>query len=261
MSTTFVKTSTGVQEVGRSRIRNYDSVECVLKAIEDGELRNGDLFTTVAAHGITEDIESVINCLVSITPNTASPSNMLVTQDQLTFIGDVTALQARVCQAEEDISTNASNIATNTSLVNQLGARVQVTENNLSCKVDCDDYTQGVAALQTAIGSKADQTSVTTALGLKVNCTDFDTLQSDVSAIDTSVSNTATRVSNLSNCAGLDCTGTLVAADIAGLTDCVGTVTAICNSNGTKHNPDENGLVTVAFPVITVSGTVMTITA
>lgn len=283
--TTFVK-SNGLKEVGRSKIRNYENVDCVWQAICCGDLLPGDLFTTVAAHGITEDITSVICCLVDITPNSASRSNMLVTQRDLAIVSDISALTARVCTNEDNIATNTSNIASNTSTLNQIGARTGVNETNISnlqsdlttkvtctdystfvtntndtlaCKVDCIDFTDYVTCTNTFISNQETINSdVQTAFTTKVTCTDFTPI--------------VTTVNNLTTCPGLDCTGVVVALNHNGsvvnptngiitINTCKGTVTAICNTTrNTTCNPNANGVISIQIPQFTVSGSVLTIT-
>jgi len=145
--TSFVKGNSGLERADQAKIRNFVDACAAADALANGELGPNDLFTTVSAEGITEDIEAVINCLVSITPNTASPTNMLVTQAEIGgggIMDRITALDTCTSQLRTDVDTLDSCKA-DTSLVNQLGSRVGVNETNISglqtSKVDCSDYT------------------------------------------------------------------------------------------------------------------------
>lgn len=245
MAQLFVKTATGLQEVGRSKIRNYADAAAVECAIRSGELQEGDLFTTVAVHGITEDIQAVINCLVSITPQNAAPDNMLVTQDQLDSSGSTTeaAIECVQCQVT-DIATDIVQKAYCNDL-NALAARVGVNETNISSltsnKVSCSDYATRVSEVDDALDCKVDCSDYTTrntdvddALSCKVECSDYTTC---VTALDTAIQTK---------------------------TSCVGTVTCFRDSRtGIVYAPNANGQLSVPIPqsaTYSLTGNVLNIT-
>lgn len=145
--TSFVKGNSGLERADQAKIRNFVDACAAADALANGELGPNDLFTTVSAEGITEDIEAVINCLVSITPNTASPTNMLVTQADIgggSVMDCIAALNTCTCCLRDDVDALTTNKA-DVSTVNQLGARVGVNETNITglqtSKVSCTDYT------------------------------------------------------------------------------------------------------------------------
>lgn len=274
---TFIK-SNGLKEIGRSKIRNYDSIACVQAAIDSGELKENDLFTTIAAHGITEDLEAVIHCLVSITPSSASPVNMLVTQDQLSVASDITALTTRVTNAETNISDNATEIASNTGLINQLGARTGVNETNICNLQDCKFDT---ATFNTFYNGEFTSlvTDYNSQIACRVECCDFTSYQGTISTaltnIDTNYQALATRVctaegdiDNLESCPGLNCVGTLTGVTLNGTNQTVSNgvaalkaVTAVCNSlDQTLYPVTNQGVAVIKLPSYSLSGTVLTIT-
>lgn len=70
--------------------------------------------------------------------------------------------------------------------------------------------------------------------------------ETNIANLSDQVTNVETAVSELADCSGLNCTGTLTEDDIVGLTDCKGTVTGIYDKVGnTTFYPNEDGIVTV----------------
>lgn len=240
----FIKTPSGLCEVGRGKIRNYANIDAVCCAIQNGELAPMDLFTTVAAEGVTEDIQAVINCLVSITPGCASCTNMLVTQIDLQGATDgIDCVRCRLDAFEICVNNQKAMC----SDFNALAARVGVNETNIAAlqdgKVSCTDYatfTTNYGTWKTGIDSdvsqlKSDVTSNTNAISRRVLCTDYSTAMSSVN----------TSITNLCSCAGLKCTGT---------------VKSIYNSaTGTTCTPDANGNITLQVLSATLNGDVLTI--
>lgn len=297
--TSFVKGNNGLEEIGRGKIRNYASVEDVCTAIANGELAKDDLFTTITSEGITEDIEANINWLMSVTPSCASPTNMLVTQDDLSDL-DVGALTDRVCTNEQNITalqTTTGNLQTG---LNQTTSRVGVNETNISNLQTCtSDLQTNVESRVSNTTYQSDLSDLRSDISDKVDCSDYSSditalttcdacLRTDVNskvATTTYESNctcTNNRITALESCPGLNCTGTLVATDIAnkvncsdfttlrttvtnlgncaGL-DCTGTVKAICNeTDNSCWTPSNTGVITMRVPIYTLSGTCLTIT-
>lgn len=274
--TTFIKNSdNSLSEVGRSKIRNYATTDDVIAAIESGELKKDDLFTTIAACGLSEDVEAVIRCLVSITPNTASPTNMLVTQDQITDL-DIGDLRDRIDTAEANISTNTSCINTVNNTLQQVGAQVEVNANNIDLRVCCTDFNTSMTNMGNLIQSVVDATASCTDFNNYKTSTDtnISNLNDDVDALETRVSTNESDIGNLQTCTtslqtSLNSTSNTVsnnttriaALENAGYTTCKGTVTSINNTtDGNAFNPDQNGVVNMRVPVYTLSGSVLTIT-
>lgn len=262
---TFIKTADGISAANPSKIRNYPSVECVRAAIASGELQDGDLFTTVAAEGISEDIEAVIQCLVTITPTTASAANMLVTQSQLDSAADVTALTARVCCNEANIAQNAACISCNASLLNQVGSRVGVNETNIAglqqdkldkCSFNLfynNEYSALVADFTSQIACKVqccDYEAYQTTLG-----TCFTNIDTSMSCLSNCVGSIESDISDIQSCDGLSCVGTVtsvndISPDANGnvtLALCKGTVTALYDTESNCcFTPDSNGVLCVS---------------
>lgn len=84
MAVTFVKTDLGIDQVDKSKIRNYANLEEVECAIQRGELQNGDLFTTICtASAISDDIAYEVYKMAAAFPSCASSTNKLATRADL----------------------------------------------------------------------------------------------------------------------------------------------------------------------------------
>lgn len=84
MAVTFVKTDLGIDQVDKSKIRNYANLEEVECAIQRGELVAGDLFTTICAtSAISDDIAYEVYKMAAAFPSCASSTNKLATRADL----------------------------------------------------------------------------------------------------------------------------------------------------------------------------------
>lgn len=202
----FVRTETGLEEAARSKIRNYQNLNCVKEAIANGELKEHDLFTTVCSVEATgDDLASIIYWLCALTPDNASPENQFATQGDLNGVaGDsVTCADFNTYQSDmqDTLDTMQSDI-----------------DDAIACKVDCTDYTSKMGDLDTDITNLSNN---------KVNCSDYSTAISNINITKVTCSDynsytscANTRLNTLEAKPGLNCTGTLVPSDIAGKTDC-----------------------------------------
>lgn len=231
----FIKTASGLVPSTTPKIKTYACSTDVYTAIANGELLEGEEFQVGVVEGIHEDIAADVCYLLSVTPSNASPSNKLATQSDLSNItGD---LDPRVCTLEENICNKsdiqaALDCKTDCNYSTALAARVGVNETNITnlqnCKALCCDLeaTVGrVCAIEDTIPSLVDQTTLANYATITCVCNE------------------------IASHAGINCTGTLVASDIAGLTSCKGTVTCVGIGSGTTYGPDTNGKVTIpAYP-------------
>lgn len=244
----YVKTSTGLTESNKSHIKTFQSIEALQCAIDNGDLLEGEQWQVDQQAGVTRDISTDVGYLMSVTPSCASVSNWLATIADVT--GSAGDILPRVVALETDIATKTSNTD-----FNALAARVGVNETNItgltSSKVSCTDYTSCISDINDALDCKVDCSDYTTALS-SINSTltthgdDISDIQDELpnKASTSSVTSLTSRVTSLEAKPGLDCVGTLVAADIAGLTTCTGTVTSIYDeSTNTEYLPNANGQV------------------
>lgn len=260
---TYVKTSNGLQPTDQSKVKNYSCAADVEAAISDSSLKEGEWFSIPAGIGIHEDIVSDVQRLLSYTPTNASATNQFATQADLPT-SDLTNLTNRVSTLETNSATKTELAACpDSSTVNQLGARVGVNETNIACRVQCCDLTSICSDIYTCIGTVE---------------------SANETFIEQSFNPVKTDVTNLKSCAGLACTGTVVATDIADMatctylsnnymtcTDlastyagkaiescdglaCVGSVTAVCDTySNTRYTPDANGVLCFRIQGMTAS--------
>lgn len=262
----FIKTANGLVPSTTPKIKTYACSTDVYTAIANGELLEGEEFQVGVVEGIHEDIAADVCYLLSVTPSNASPLNKLATQSDLSNItGD---LDPRVCTLEENICNKsdiqaALDCKTDCNYSTALAARVGVNETNITnlqnSRMCCCDFD----TCWTALGVITDRlTDCDLCRQAEISC-----LDGRVDGIDDVIPSGATSTnqlvdaSTMASCAcsiadnriathaGIDCTGTLVASDIAGLTSCKGTVTCVGIGSGTTYGPDANGKVTIpAYP-------------
>ena len=215
MSTEFVQTGTRLVNLVEPKIKNYESIECVRKALAAGELHEGEHWTTYCPFTApTDDVAALVYELYSFVPSGTNPDdNKLVNQCMISELADLT-------QVKQDITDIK---ACNTNQQTAIEARVTCTDYNtytaandacMACRVQCCDFTDFVTNIDTYVSNR-------------VTCTDYQTC---CTAWDTAIG-------TLSAKPGLDCVGTVVASDIAnfvtmsdvdacGYTTCTGTVVA-----------------------------------
>lgn len=158
---TFVKDVDGcLVATAEPNVKTYATAQDVCDAIVAGTLLEGEMWQTCSNEGIHTDTVDSVNYLLSVTPGTATPQNMLVTQDQLNDAADLTTVCARICQNEQDIASLGSNKAS-CSDFNPLAARVGVNETNIGTlqtditgKVTCSDYTTCCTSWDLAISCR-----------------------------------------------------------------------------------------------------------
>jgi hypothetical protein len=222
MATEFVQTGTGLVNLVEPKIKNFESIECVRKALAAGELHEGEHWTTYCPFTApTDDIAALVYEMHSYIPAGTNPDdNTLVNQAMVSGLADLT-------QVKQDIVDIKS---CNTNQQTAIEARVTCTDYNtytaandacMACRVQCCDFT-------------AFQTSNTTAINAKVACTDYQTC---CSAWDSAIS-------TLRGKAGLDCVGTVTSITVNG-TACPATSGVVAITN-----------VASASALSTLSGTV-----
>jgi len=277
----YVKNNDGcLIETAKTAIKTYETAQDVCDAITAGTLLEGEQWQIKTNEGIHTDTVDSVNYLLSVTPGTATPQNMLVTQDQLNEAADLTTVCARISQNEQDIASLGSS-KVSCSDFSPLAARVGVNETNIgtlqtditskvtctdyttcvgnidtaiSCRVCCSDLTTTVSTINDAIACRVCCSDLVTELGSKVTCSDYTTC---VSSIDSCISGIDTRVGTNENNIASHCTDIGNLQSCPGL-DCIGNVVGLIN-NGTTITPDADGKVTLNTPVYTLSGNVLTI--
>lgn len=250
---TFVKDVDGcLVATAEPNVKTYATAQDVCDAIVAGTLLEGEMWQTCSNEGIHTDTVDSVNYLLSVTPGTATPQNMLVTQDQLNEAADLTTVCARISQNEQDIASLGSNKAS-CSDFNSLAARVGVNETNIGTLQT--DITNKVSTINDAIACRVCCSDLVTELGSKVTCTDYTTM---VGAIYNCISRLETRVCTNEDNIASHCTDIGNLQSCPGL-DCIGNVVGLIN-NGTDITPDADGKVTLNTPVYTLSGTTLTIT-
>ena len=258
----FVKTADGLVPQSQPKIKTYECSTDLYCAIENGDIGEGESFQVDVIEGIHEDIAADVCYLLSVTPSNASPSNKLVTQSDLNAASSgldtrVTTLECNICN--KDCIQAALDCKTDCSYSTALAARVGVNETNITnlqnSRLCCCDFT----TCWTALGVITDRlTDCDLCRQAEITCLDgrVDDIDELIPSGATST-NQLVDASTMASCAcsiadtqiathaGVDCTGTLVASDIAGLTSCKGTVTCVGIGSGTTYGPDSNGKVTI----------------
>lgn len=192
MAREYIKLPNGtLQEIDRARVREFASVECVKKAIADGDLQPGDTWATIChTTPITEDIAAEVYRILSYVPETTnSTDNKLLNHCDLTAEMEEIAKRAMCCDFQAYVET----------------AGVAITD-----RVCCGDYNTCVGNMQSAITTlegKAGLDCVGTVTSITVNGASYNPTSGVVSLPN--------YPPDLSSCAGLACTGNVTSADIA----------------------------------------------
>lgn len=231
MAKEFVKSGASLVDVSSDKIRNFACLEDVRAAIANGELVEGDMFTTICqTTGCTEDIAQELCRIASYIPATTSPTNQLLNHDTVAEIeGDI---DCRVQCCDYNTYTAANDACMN-------------------CRVQCCDYNANVTCVNnrlTAIENVSipDLDTCICCAEERLTCLEARADVLENITVDPS-SGLVTTVSDLSADYHSCCTswnnGITTLNGKAGL-DCVGTVTSIKQGTST-YSPDANGLVTI----------------
>lgn len=242
----FVKVEGGLQEVDRSKLRNFANLDAVSCAIEQGILKEGDMFSTICyVDSISDDIAYEVYRILSYIPDdTDAAENQLVNQNQLASVaGDsVQCADYQTDQAAVDAClTDLTNTKVTCSDYNEMITNIIDSMNSADCcRVQCYDYNQKMTSLDSSI-SNLSSTKVTcsdytscistlnTNIGNKVSCSDYNT---KMTGLDNSISSLSSnkvtcsdytsnctcqdnRIYALEQCAGLSCTGTLTSSNFS----------------------------------------------
>lgn len=140
--TTFVKGNTSLEEVGRSKVRNYTTLDAVKAAIRSGELKAGDLFTTICnVESICDDLAFEIYRILSYIPeDTNSDDNTLVNQSML---------EGGVNQKIEELAEEVSNKV----YCDCFQDFQTLAGDALGCKVNCSDYNTYTSSNDTRVSN------------------------------------------------------------------------------------------------------------
>lgn len=289
---TFIKETTGLKQINDQKIKTYSCGQAVLDAITAGTLTEGDEFQTNVAFGIHEDIVDDVAYLLSVTPGNASPTNQLVTQDDISAL-DIGALGNRVTAIEGYIPVNTTNanplvnnlgltqaynelmncISGNTGSINSLAEDVGALNTSITCKVECSDFTAHTTAQDTCNTCYNSQLSClnTDVAALKLTDTEhtncISAINTDLSSLHTLVNNCTSAYDTCINC--YDSHFTSVDSSITSINSCTSSLqtsfnaldsTAVKCVNGVAP---VNGNVTITLPTsysMTLNGTDLTIT-
>lgn len=192
MAREYIKLPDGtLQEIDRARVREFASVDCVKKAIADGDLQPGDAWATICHTTVlTDDIAAEVYRMLSYVPeNTNSTDNKLLNHCDLTAEMEEIAKRAMCCDFQEYVETAGVSIAD---------------------RVCCSDYNTCVGSMQSAITTlegKPGLDCVGTVTSITVNGASYNPTSGVVSLPN--------YPPDLSSCAGLSCTGNVTSADIA----------------------------------------------
>lgn len=193
MAREYIKLPNGtLQEIDRARVREFASVECVKKAIADGDLQPGDAWATIChTTPITEDIAAEVYRILSYVPETTnSTDNKLLNHCDLTAEMEEIAKRAMCCDFQAYVET----------------AGVAITD-----RVCCSDYNTCVGSMQSAIitlEGKPGLDCVGTVTSITVNGGSYTPASGIVSLPN--------YPPDLSSCAGLSCTGTVTSILVNG---------------------------------------------
>ena len=192
MAREYIKLPDGtLQEIDRARVREFASVDCVKKAIADGDLQPGDAWATICHTTVlTDDIASEVYRVLSYIPETTnSTDNKLLNHCDLTT--EIEEISKRV-------------------MCTDFQTYVETAGVDIADRVCCSDYNTCVGNMQSAITTlegKPGLDCVGTVTSITVNGASYNPTSGVVSLPN--------YPPDLSSCAGLACTGTLTASDIS----------------------------------------------
>lgn len=176
MARSYVKNNGSLVLQNSTKIKNFACAECVEKAIENGQLEEGEWFTTDLYYGIHEDIVKQVQEIESLIPGTASNENLLAT------IRDVSGGLSCKVNCSDYEAVVPGNASASNMLVTQLDL------NNLdSLKVSCTDYQQWQIDIIDSMNAD---------FCCRVQCYDYNV---KMTAIDADLSNIDSRLTNLEN--------------------------------------------------------------
>lgn len=237
----YTKTESGLtnaQDI--PKIKNFACAELVCDAVNNDELKVGEIFSVPVVNGIFDDLAGDISTIKSYVPESTSIDN------QLTNISQVQSMISGGSASLDDCWTRLDNVETcantNHSNIVQIGAVIpadaassnQLVTNAtlatcLSGKLDCDGtdlaaINQDIADLKSCPGLSCTGTLVPSDLSQinaeitclnscpGINCVGT-LVPSDLDTINTCIT-------CLESCPGINCTGTVVASDIVNKASC-----------------------------------------
>lgn len=264
----FIKTSQGLSEVDRAKIRIYDTIEEAELALANGEITEGEVVGTrynesgdftLLIQAIADDVSTIQSYIPS---DTDATTNTLVNKEMLEeATGGVIEVQCSgtaVCNISSDNPLNLNSIAFDgvdisdkVTCSDYQQFQIDITDSlncGLCCRVQCCDYNVDKTAIENRL------TSLESCGGLTcVGDVTTSTLNSCVSDLNTDISGRVTCTDYQNAITNID-SNILDLKSCSGL-DCVGTVTSVNNCS-----PDNNGNVQITLPTYSLSGTTLTIT-
>jgi hypothetical protein len=192
MAREYIKLPDGtLQEIDRARVREFASVDCVKKAIANGDLQPGDAWATICHTTVfTDDIAAEVYRMLSYVPETTnSTDNKLLNHCDLTTEMEEIAKRVMCNDFQEYVETAGVSIAD---------------------RVCCGDYNTCVGNMQSAITTlegKPGLDCVGNVTSITVNGASYSPTSGVVSLPN--------YPPDLSSCAGLACTGNVTSSDIA----------------------------------------------
>lgn len=283
----YTKTESGLtnaQDV--PKIKNFACAEDVCAAVDNDELKVGEVFSVPVVNGIFDDLSGDIATIKSYIPNTTSIDNQLTNVSQVQEMiesggASFDACWTRLCNVETCADINHSNIVqigavipsdatsanqlvTNTTMTTCLNACPGINCTGTLVASDLDTINQDISDLKSCPGLSctgtlvpSDLSAINTGIACLnacpgLNCTGT-LVPSDLDTINTCIT-------CLNACAGLNCTGTLVSSDIASKASCTD-LNSVRNRVTTLEScPGLACTGTLTSANFTLSGSVLTIT-
>ena len=256
----YTKTENGLtnaQDI--PKIKNFECAEAVCDALGTDTLQPGDVFSIPVVNGIFDDMSSELAEIKSYIPNNTSIDNQLTNVSKVQEMIDSGGASFDACwQRLSDVETCANNnhsnivqigavIPSDATSANQLVTNTTMT-SGLATKVDCSDFNTSISGLNTSISNLESCPGI--------NCVGT-LVPSDLTSINNDIS-------DLKSCPGLDCTGTLVPSDLTSINNSISDINTCTTSLGTAVNEICScpGLQCVGTSTATfsLSGTTLTIT-
>lgn len=153
MAKEFVKTGASLVDVSGDKIRNFACLEDVRAAIANGDLKLGDMFTTICqTTGQTEDIAQEVCRIVSYIPANTSPTNQLLNHCDVVDIESDIACRVQCCDYTDYTTANDACVACRVQCCD-FNDYVTANDAAVACKVECSDYTTCVRTIVNGIFS------------------------------------------------------------------------------------------------------------
>ena len=241
----FIKTSNGLEDVTKPKVKVYDSIAALQDAIDNDEINEGEIVATKFADNAEDEtmnleyVEDQVHNIEALIPNGTSALNQLVNASQVAQMGSVSSVTVGSTKYSPDSDGDVCIPAYPPDLSGcpGLSCTGTLTSADISSFIDA-----------TCAGCIANCCIDATGFASAIECA-----QCDISDIQNLLPSTVDPATSLI----VDqCT-----LDSCGYTTCTGTVTAVCA--GSNCYTPTSGVITLpngASATMTLSGTTLTIT-